>query len=236
MHHVEEGEAETGGQLFDVGQGQRTLVEQAFVHLAFDHLVDQILDALRRRSLEAARGAFHGVGQTDDAAFFGLRIRTRITEIFLLHGRHILGAEIHDLAAEPRVLGLALGALVEETHGRIAVVLADDIDDQIVEFVFQSEINAFLHVRNDDERTHRRCEVVVGIDPAGHVLGEIFRLHHFSDVVEVGADAANGRIGPDRLGAGFGEVGHGETVMVGAGRFEGHALEQRVIEVGGLEP
>ena len=236
MHHVEEGEAEAGGQLFDVGQGQRTLVEQAFVHFALDDFIDQILDALRSRALQAARGTLHGIGQTNDAAFLGLRIRSGITEIFLLHGRNILGTKVHDLAAEPRVLRLALGAVVKEAHRRVPVVLADDIDHQVVEFVFQSEVDAFLHVRNNDERTHGRREIVVRIDPAGRVLGEIFRLHHFADIVEVGADAANRRIRPDRFGAGFGEVGHGEAVMVSAGRFEGHALEQRVIEIGRLQP
>ena len=236
MHHVEESEAETGGQLFDVGQGERAFVEQSLVHFALDDLVDHVLDALGRGTIQTARGAFHRIGQTDNSALLGLRVRARITEVVLAHGRHILGAEVHDFSAEAGILGLLQGALVEETDERVAVVLADDIDHAVVQFVFQRQIDTFFDVRNDDERTHGWREVVVRIDAARHVLGEIFRLHEFADVVEIRANAADGGVRTDGFRAGFGEVGHGKAVMVGAGRFKRHALEQRMVEVGRFQP
>ena len=125
---------------------------------------------------------------------------------------------------------------MEKADQRVAVVLADDIDHQVVEFVFQAEIDAFFDVRKNDERAHRGSEVVMGIDPTGHVFGEIFRLHHLPDVVEISADPADGRIRADGFGTGLGEVGHGEAVMVSARRLEGHAFEQGMIQVGRLEP
>ena len=75
-------------------------------------------------------------------------------------------------------------------------MLLDGVDDLLFQPVLEREVDAFLHVRDDDERAHGRREVVVRIAPEVHVLGEIFRLHDLADVVEVGADAAGVALAP----------------------------------------
>jgi hypothetical protein len=69
-----------------------------------------------------------------------------------------------------------------------------------------------------------------------HVLGEILRLHKLADVVKIRANAAQGRVGVDSLGGGLGEVGHGKAMVIGSGRFQAQALEQRVIEIRHFQP
>ena len=108
-------------------------------------------------------------------------------------------------------------ALIKITDKRRAVMFLDDVDDALVQPVFQSEIDAFLHMRDDDQRTHRRREVIVRVAFEAHVLGEVFRLHQFADVVEIGADAAERCVCADRLRRSFGEIRHDQAVMISAG-------------------
>ena len=136
----------------------------------------------------------------------------------------------------PRVLELLQGALVEVIDKRSPVMLLDDIDDLLVESVLECEVNAFLDVRDDDERAHRRGEIVVRIALEVHVLGEIIRFHQLADIVEVGADAAKSGVRADRFGGGLGEVRDDKAVMIGAGRFNGHPAQERMIQVGRFKP
>ena len=99
----------------------------------------------------------------------------------------------------------------------------DNIDDALVQFVLEREIDAFLHVRDDDQRAHRRREIIVRIAFEAHVLGEIFRFHQFADVVKIGADAAKRRVCANGFCCGFREVGHDQAVMISARRFYRHA-------------
>ena len=66
---------------------------------------------------------------------------------------------------------------VEIVNQRSAVVLLNDVDDVLIEFVFESEIDPFFDVRDDDQCAHRRRQVLVRISLEAHVFGEIIRLH-----------------------------------------------------------
>ena len=116
------------------------------------------------------------------------------------------------------------------------MVLLDGVEDLLLQAVLEGEVDALLDVGDDDERAHARGEVLVRVGAGRDVFGEVLRLDDLADVVEVGHDAAGGGVEPDGLGARFGEVGDDQAVMVGAGRLHGHLLEERVIEVGQLEP
>src|SRR5438552_3612545 len=69
-------------------------------------------------------------------------------------------------------------------------MLLDDVNHALIESVFQSEINAFLHMRDDDQRAHRRREIIVRIAFKAHVLSEVFRLYQFAHVMKISTDAA----------------------------------------------
>ncbi len=116
------------------------------------------------------------------------------------------------------------------------MVFANRLEESGVEFVLESQIDAFLDVGNNDEGTHGRGEVVVGILTQMHILGEILRFDEFPNVVEIGGDTANGGVRTDFFGGGFGEVGDSEAVMVGAGCLEAETLEQGVVEIRHFEP
>ncbi len=51
----------------------------------------------------------------------------------------------------------------------------------------------------------------------------------------IGADLGQKRVGADGLGRRFHQGGDDNAVMVGAGRFNNHFLEKRLIEIGQLQ-
>ena len=91
-------------------------------------------------------------------------------------------------------------------------------------------------MRHDDERTHIGREVVVRIVPVPDILNEISGFLHLSDIVEVGADAAHNRPGPDRLSGSLGKGRDDKAVVIGPGCLNRHLLEERMIEIGQLDP
>ena len=89
---------------------------------------------------------------------------------------------------------------------------------------------------NDNESTHRRSEVVVGVRSVRDVFGEVVGLYDLADVMEIRRDAADCGIGSDDFCGGLREVRNSEAMMVGARRLEAQALEERVIQVAHLKP
>ena len=122
-------------------------------------------------------------------------------------------------------------ALIKIVNQRCAVMFLNDVDDALVESMLEREIDPFFHMRDDDQCAHRWRQIIVRISLEAHVLGEIFRLHQFADVMEIRADAAERRIGADRFRGGFGQVGHDKAVMIRARRFDCHATQERMIEI-----
>ncbi len=231
-----QGKAEAFRNNTKIAQGKLTFIELAVGDALLDQLVNQLLDLLRRRFGQTARGAFDDVRQADDRALFRLRFRPGITETFLAHLGNVFFAHVHDLAAGARVVLLLQGALIEVIDQRSAVVFLDNVGDAVVELVLEGEIHAFLHVRNDDQGAHRRSEIVVRIPLKIHVLGEIIGLHQFADIVEIGANAAERCVGADRFGRGLGEIRHDQAMVISARRLDRHAAEKRVVQIRGFQP
>src|SRR5581483_10688033 len=96
---------------------------------------------------------------------------------------------------------------------RCAVMFLNNVDDSLIEFIFKSEINAFLHMRDDNQCAHRRREVIVRVALEAHVLSEIFRLYQLADIVEISADAAERCVCADRFRSSFCKIGYHQTVM-----------------------
>jgi hypothetical protein len=116
------------------------------------------------------------------------------------------------------------------------VVLLDHIDDLLIEPVLEREIHAFFHMRDDHQRAHRRREFIVRVSVVPHVFREVIRLHQLADVVKIGAHPDHRGVRADRLRGSLREIRDHEAVVVGAGRLNGHPLEQRVIEIREFQP
>jgi len=110
-------------------------------------------------------------------------------------------------------------------------MLLDDVDDPVIEPIFEGEVHAFFDVRNNNERAHRGSEVVVWIPLEVHVFGEVFRLHQFAYVMKLRADAAEGRIRADGFRRGLCEIGYNQAVVIRARCLDGHSAQQRVIKI-----
>ena len=74
--------------------------------------------------------------------------------------------------------------------------------------------------------------IVAGID----VLYEIAWFHQLPNVVKVSADLTLNGIGPNFLRSALRQASHHQAVMIRSRRFDRHALEKLVIEIGKLKP
>ena len=129
-----------------------------------------------------------------------------------------------------------LPRLVEEVRDRPgAVVFGDEGLQRSREFVLDREREPFLNVIANDLRARARAEDVVRVAPLRLVFDEILWSRDLADVVVVGADTSEQRVGADGATGRLGEIRHGDRVCVGARRLEAQALQQRTIQIGPFE-
>ena len=162
------------------------------------------------------------VGQHEDRRLAALRLRAGIAE----------DALVDELLA---AADLAQRLAVEVAHHARAVVLRDEADDLDRQPVLVAEVDPVADVAGDDPRAGLGRQVVVDVVRAGLVLDEGQRVLHLADVVVVGGDAGEQRVGADRLGRALGEVADHDAVVIRARRLEQQAAQQPVRWVGQLE-
>ena len=63
-------------------------------------------------------------------------------------------------------------------------MLSNNLNNLGVEFVLNGHIDAILHMSNDHDGTHRRCQRIVRISIA-LILNEILRFTELADIVEI---------------------------------------------------
>ena len=61
----------------------------------------------------------------------------------------------------------------------------DNVDDALMEFVLQREINPFFNMRDDNQRAHGRGEIIVRVALEAHVFGEVFRFNQFANIMKI---------------------------------------------------
>jgi len=109
-----------------------------------------------------------------------------------------------------------------------AVVLGDEIAHPVGQAVLAGQGQAVRRVRDDDVGTGLGVQTVVRVLAVGLVLGKKVGAHDLADVVIVGADARQERIGADRLGGALGHVADDDGVVISAGRLDEKLAKQRV--------
>lgn len=183
----------------------------AFVELAIEQpfhgdFVHERLDAFGRWFLECATGTFDGIGEHEYGGFAGLWSGSRIAKTGLAG----IGAVVD--------VGFTGGFAVEVFDECRAVMLSDEGVEGFGEVVFFGEFQTVLDVADNNQGAHCRSKTVVRILVAvGHVFDEVFGLHHFADVVEIGADAGKKSVGTDGFSCGFSHGSDHDGVIVGAG-------------------
>ena len=103
MEHRHQRESETLCNNAHIAQSEITFVELMIADALFDNVVNELFDLRWRRLFQATWRAFHCISQTDNCAFFRLRLRAAVAETFLSHFRNIVLAHFHDFAAGARV-------------------------------------------------------------------------------------------------------------------------------------
>ena len=117
------------------------------------------------------------------------------------------------------------------------MVFLDHLDDTRVELVLHRQVDPIFHMRDDDQRTHRRGQGVMRIFPVFMlVLDEVSRLFQLPYIVEIGADPAHRGVRADRFRGGFRQRGYHQAVMESARSLKLHLLEQLVVQVAELQP
>ncbi len=91
-------------------------------------------------------------------------------------------------------------------------------------------------VRHDGVGAHVGLELFVRRALArAEVLDEVLGLRGFAEVVIVGADSREERVGADGARGLLGEVRHGARVLVGARGVPSELLQERLLEVREIE-
>src|SRR5580704_9797954 len=101
VQHVLQGESEGFCNDLQFLQSEVTLVKLSFSDSTADDIAYELLNFLRCRLLEAARGAFDGVREADNATLFILRFRSAVSEALLPYVRDVLLPNVHDFSAFP---------------------------------------------------------------------------------------------------------------------------------------
>src|SRR6185312_14362229 len=176
VQHVLDSESEGLGDDLQFLQSEVTLIQLTFCNPLVDDVTDKVFDFLWVRLLETARGTLHGICQTDNSTLLELRFRAAVPETFLAHIRDILLPNVHDFSAFARILLLLDGPLIKVSDQRCPVMLLDHVNHSLIESILQGKVHALFHVRNADQRAHRRSKIIVWIFIADDVLGEVVRF------------------------------------------------------------
>src|ERR1700730_6948487 len=95
------------------------------------------------------------------------------------------------------------------------MMLLNHINDPLIEPVLKRQIDPLLHMRDDDQRAHRRSKVVVRIIVADDIFREIVRLYQLADIMKVSARTAHGTVGSYLVCSHFSQIRHYVAVVPG---------------------
>ena len=106
------------------------------------------------------------------------------------------------------------------------MVLFNEINDRLVEFVFSGQLHPAFDVVHDHELADRGFDEVMFIKELVLVFNEVFRFLEFSDIVVIGADARQQRIGADAFGSSLCEIADDERMVIRARSFDLEFFEE----------
>ena len=232
--HPEELGDECLADPLDVAQGQVALVELAVVQALLDDPADHRPDRRLVARCERSDGRLDAVGEHDQGRLAALRLRSGMAVAPLVDavGR-LLAVGRRQAAVRRGRLLTRLG--VEVADERRPVVLRDERDERLGQARPVGDVDPVGDVALEDLGRRLRVELVVDVVAAGLVLDVRERVGQLADVVVVGGDAGEQRVGADRLGGPLGQVGDHDRVVVGAGRLDQQAAQQRLRRVRQLE-
>ena len=164
-----------------------------------------VVDRLRVRLLQRARGRLDRVADREDRGLAALRRMPGIAEL---------------LDGEAVRIALLLASCPEVLEHPVAVVHVHEVDDPLVQARLARGDDALGDVREDRVARHLRRQLIVRARLAGlEVLDEVLRLQRLAEVVEVGADAHEPAVGADRVRRDLGHVRHHQAVLPRARRL-----------------
>lgn len=185
----------------DVGEGEVAVVELFLLYLAVDDVVYETVHVFFVVGLEALAGGFDAVDNHDDGGFGGEGCGACVAEgrgvdWFAGVGFFLLGVEVACVGG--------------------AVVGADEVDDGAREVVLAGEVDAVGDVLCDDACAFFVVELVVRVEVAALVLGEVERGVHLADVVIEGSNACEEWVAANFADDVFADVGDLHGVLEGA--------------------
>ena len=137
--------------------------------------------------------------------------------------------------AAVRLGRLLLRPGVEVAHERRPVVLRDERDERLRQLALVGEVDAVGDVLLEHWALTSGSSWSWMFSPPAWFSMNAERVRELADVVVVGRDARDERVGADGLGRPLGEVADHQRVVVRAGRLEEQPPQQRLRRVRQLE-
>ncbi len=185
----------------DVAKCEVAVIELLLFYFAVYNVVDQTVHCFFVVVFQALAGGLDAVDDHDDGGFGGegsgaCVAESRGVDWFAGVGFFLLGVEVACVGG--------------------AVVGADEVDDGAREVVLAGEVDAIGDVLCDDAGAFFVVELVVRVEVAALVLGEVERGVHLADVVIEGSDACEEWVAADFTDDVFADVGDLHGVLEGA--------------------
>ena len=218
----------------EIAEGQVAFVELAIGHPVRhdpgDHAPDR--GFITRR--EGSDRRLDPVGEHDQRGFPRLRLRSGMAVSANIDG---LCGMLPGLGVEATVrFGGGFSRLgVEEADHRRPVVLRNEGDDRLGQACLIGDVDAVGNVGLEELGRLLRGQLIVQVLTAGLVLDEPDRVGQLADVVVIRRHARQQRIGPDGLRRPFGEISDHQRVVVGTGRLDQQAPQERLGGIGQFE-
>lgn len=153
-------------------QRESRLIELAFAKQLHDQRLDPFLYSCRCGIGQGPTRGFRHIGEHYESRFFALRSRTRI--VILVFRHHLTG-----------LVGFLQRLIIKESYQIGSMVLLDDVGDGLSEAVLLSFFHSVLHVGNENERTHTRLKLVMGIRSPLLIFNEVTGLGLLADLPDV---------------------------------------------------
>ena len=150
--HVEDGEGEALLDLGEFLEGEGAVVKLAVGEAFFKKGVYQFLEALCVDLWKGATGGLDGIGKEYDGALLelGLGPGVAVCGLVDLLILSIPVSFVFIFILSVFILGLFLRLVVEVLYEACAVVLTDDVDEQLWELVLLGQFDSFGYVAFDD--------------------------------------------------------------------------------------
>ena len=111
------------------------------------------------------------------------------------------------------------------------MMLLDDMNDPFPQMVFTGQLDPILHVGGEDKAGHGGGEMVMPVFHPTGIFNEVKGFFQFPDVVVIGADSCQQRVGGNRFRACLHQASDNDAVMIRPGSLKDEVFQKGMVQI-----